>query len=710
MNEKPSIFKTGENCWRIDQANRAAFLVDASEYFESLVSVIDRAEKTIYIAAWDIDSRINLIRSENARDQGLYLEQFLSEKVSGTPGLHAHILCWDFASIYTLEREWLPLLKLDWKTHERVHFHLDSENPTGASHHQKIVVIDDSVAFCGGIDLTKNRWDTPKHKPNEPRRKNPDKKSYTPFHDIQMVVEGDTAETLGDLFRDRWLRATGETLSAPDRQNRRLWPKHIEPVLRDVPVATTRTFPAYKGREEIREVESLYRDMIESATQYIYIENQYLTSSAVAGALSESLKKRNGPEIVLVLPEKSSGWLEQSTMDAIRARILTRLYKDDAFNRLRVYYPASAEKHPIHVHAKVMVMDDQWARVGSSNLSNRSMGLDSECDLIAEAQNSSHSQGIVYFRNRLLAEHLDVGAADILNTFIKTGSLIKTIESMSTKDRRLQPLNPDQEFPIDGVSLIPESSFLDPEKPVMFDQVIDQFVDEEDNPSRIFHFIMAAVILALLFGLVAFWRWAPVSQWFSMKHISVLARSLAGSVYLPIGTLVAYIVGGILMFPITVLIGATAILFPPFSGSVYALTGCLINALVTYGIGMLIGKHTIRKIAGKRINRISKYLKKQGVITIAVVRNIPVAPYSIVNIVAGATRLKVKNYLFGTALGMLPGIISIMVFADRLILALQNPNWVNISIVIGVVIAVIFVFWWIKKRTTREEGVSKFQG
>ena len=89
-------------------------------------------------------------------------------------------------------------------------FCLDGHHPVGASQHQKIVVVDDTVAFVGGFDLSKWRWDTPAHRPRDNRRIDPDGKPYPPFHDIQMAVDGPVARTLGRLARKRWLRASRE--------------------------------------------------------------------------------------------------------------------------------------------------------------------------------------------------------------------------------------------------------------------------------------------------------------------------------------------------------------------------------------------------------------------------------------------------------------------------------------------------------------------
>ena len=126
------------------------------------------------------------------------------------------MLSWDFSVIYVLERELLPARSFGWQDSERLHFRLDGRHPVGASQHQKVVVIDGSLAFLGGIDLTKARWDTRRHAADEGRRRDPDGNSYRPFHDVQAVVSGPTAAELRELADERWMNATGESLPALD--------------------------------------------------------------------------------------------------------------------------------------------------------------------------------------------------------------------------------------------------------------------------------------------------------------------------------------------------------------------------------------------------------------------------------------------------------------------------------------------------------------
>jgi phospholipase D1/2 len=701
--QNQGILQQGRNCWRIENAYRAAFLIDAAEYFEAFVSCVEQAKHAIYIAAWDIDSRIKLLRRKGDTKHLIVLGDLLNKKTKKTPGLNVYILCWDFVKIYTLEREWLQFLKLGWKTHHRVHFQLDGEVPIGGCHHQKMVVIDDALAFSGGIDLTKNRWDTSKHRINEPHRRDPDGKIYAPYHDIQMAVDGDAATALGDLFRYRWLHATGQDLTpVHPKTSFSPWPENIKPHFQDVQVALARTFPSYKDREEVREVEKLYLDAIQAAKDVIYIENQYFTSSTIARALAEALKREKGPEIIIVLPRESSGWLEQSTMDAIRSRNLQFLFSEDRYKRLHVYFPAINLDVSVYVHAKIMIVDDRFLRIGSSNLSNRSMGLDSECDLAVEAHDPDVAERIISFRNRLVAEHLGIRPETFNVGMGGSRTLVEVIENKRTNGRRLRPLPSKQSLPIDGVALTSSTSWLDPEKPMAFDRLLDQFYDNDRDNTNKYYLLGTITALFILFGLAVMWNRTPLADVVNIQSMAQWGASLGESPFSLLVVIGAYMAGGVVMFPITLLIVTTALVFQPVPAIIYAVIGSLSNALITYGIGLIMGKQTIGKIAGRKINRLRKRLRKNGILAIAVIRNIPFAPYTIVNIVSGALRVNLKDYLIGTALGMSPGIFAITFFTETMIKAIKNPQWGNIAISSATAAGIFLIFWRLKKRISKD--------
>ncbi len=463
---KHLILKPGRNCWRIEHADRVAFLIDGNDYFRALYDGIIRARHLIQILAWDIDSRFELVRNTpQPSPWPSRLGDLLNAVIKRRPNLHAYVLDWDFAMIYASAREFLPIYKFDWRTNRRLQFHLDDSHPIGASQHQKVVVIDDTLAFAGGLDITKGRWDTSEHRPLDPRRCEGDDQPHRPYHDVQLAVSGDAAAALGDLSRRRWAR-TGRQSIPPPHSTGDPWPPALQVDLTDVTVAIARTEPHYLDRPEIREVEALYLDAIAAAHRLIYIENQYFTAGRVCEALAQRLEEMDGPEVVLVLPLKTDGWLAQNTLDVMRERLIKRLQYADRHGRLRVYYPyvPHQDKQAINVHAKVLVVDDELLRVGSANLNNRSMGLDSECDLAIEACGEARiQQAIAGFRNRLLGEHLQTAPREVAHMIATKASAIAGIEALRSAERSLRtlPLDTAPQANID----LSTAEMIDPERP-----------------------------------------------------------------------------------------------------------------------------------------------------------------------------------------------------------------------------------------------------
>jgi phospholipase D1/2 len=231
-----------------------------------------------------------------------------------------------------------------------------------------------------------------------------------------------------------------------------------------VAVAIARTIPAYDSQAEVREIEALYVAAIAAARRSVYLESQYFASRAVAEAIARRLSEPDGPEFVIINPESAEGWLEEEAMGSARARLLTMLRRCDRFRRLRVYTPVTAGEQPIYVHAKIMIVDDRLLRVGSSNLNNRSMGYDTECDLALEADDDTHlSCAIRNFRTRLLAEHLGTTAEQVSAIVSERRSLIAAIELLSGPGRSLRPFDPPEIN--DAEKALADHELFDPERP-----------------------------------------------------------------------------------------------------------------------------------------------------------------------------------------------------------------------------------------------------
>ncbi|WP_380873973.1 phospholipase D/transphosphatidylase [Sphingomonas sp. DBB INV C78] len=426
------MLKTGENCWRIEQAVRAATIIDADDYFNAARAAFLKARRRIMLIGWDFDARIAF--GENKGDDGPEtIGDFIYWLVERNPELEVFLLRWDLGAVKTLFRGSTIFTVMKWMTHDRIHTKLDGMHPPGASHHQKIVVIDDCFAFCGGIDMTGDRWDTREHRDDDPRRKRPNGKLYDPWHDATTALEGPVAAALGELARDRWHRAGGHEL-APVTSPNDCWPDPLEPQFTHVEVAIARTVPKMDDQEPIDEIEKLYLDQIAAAERFIYAESQYFASRRIAEALAKRLDEKDGPEIILVNPQSAQGWLEPIAMDTARARLFEALRRRDNHGHLRMYHPFTANDVPIYVHAKILIVDDRILRVGSSNMNNRSLGLDTECDVTIDTRrpgNDACSDTIIAVRDGLLAEHLGVTPQRVAATIAQTGSLIAAIETLS---------------------------------------------------------------------------------------------------------------------------------------------------------------------------------------------------------------------------------------------------------------------------------------
>jgi phospholipase D1/2 len=695
------ILREGGNCWRILPARRVAFLVDAAAYFDAFARSCARARESILIVGWDIDSRIRLFPEETRRDLPPRLSEFLLTLVARQRGLDVYILEWDFAVIYAFERELFPVFKLPWRQNRHIHFRLDSEHPLGSSHHQKITVIDDSVAFVGGIDLTRQRWDTPEHLAHDPRRIGPSGEVYGPFHDVQMAVDGNAAAALGDLVRMRWRRSTHKRIKPAKQTAFDPWPPELPPDLEDVRVAVVRTDPGYGGRREVREVEALYLDAIASAQRFIYMENQYLTSFSVARALTASLQKRDGPEIVIVLRVRSD-WLEETTMGAFRARVLAGLRQADTHGRLRVYYPEvpHLDGKRVNLHSKVMIADDTLLRVGSSNLSNRSMGVDTECDLALESRGEERiEKGIARFRNRLLGEHLGVPAEETARIADSERSLIRSIEKLRSSGRTLVP------FPEEGVSwtddLIPETA-IDPVEPIDPEKLVREFIPREAGPAGKHRLRLFILFLLALCAIAAAWRWTPLGDWIDWSALVTAGHEIRENTAAPFIVIAAYVAGSLIMFPVTVMIMATAFTFSPLGAFSYSLSGCVLAAGVTYGVGRVLGRDIVGRLSGSRVKKLSRRLAQHGVIAVGTVRLLPVAPFTVVNLVAGASHIRFWDFVFGTVLGMAPGIGAITLFGHQLGEAISEPGLGSFALLGILVCAMIVAVLAIKSRLIKE--------
>lgn len=695
-----------ESCWRIERADRAAVLIDSAAYFGRLREALLKAQRRVFIVGWDIDSRFEL-RGEDGKtedDGPARLGEFLNWLVRRRPELEIHLLLWDYSVVYALEREPMPSLNLDWLTPPQIKVCLDDVLPLGASHHQKIVVIDDSVAFCGGIDLTVRRWDTPAHEPGNPLRVDPAGKPYEPFHDIQMCVDGGVAVALAEMTRHRWEEAACEPTPAIEPEGDP-WPDSLPADFQDVDIAIARTLPPVVQAEAVREVEALYHAAIDRAEHHVYIENQFLTVIGVAERLIDRMKQVDGLEVVMVSPNDHVSWLEARSMQAGRIRFMQRFSDAGMADRVRLLHPFvrdGGRESAVMVHAKAMIVDDRVLRVGSSNLNNRSMGMDSECDLAVLANGKAHRRKVTEIRNRLLAEHLGASEAAVAEKLSETGSLLKAVDDLGTEDRGLKPVRDLEEYAEPVFQAV--SSVADPERPIEAEKYIGDMFGGQPAGRVLGRVGWVLVAATVLIGFALAWRYTPLAGLAHPESLRTLLQSVASGPETAAVVIGLFVLGGLMVFPVTVLIAATAMTFDPLWALLYAGIGSTLSAMATYFVGVLAGRRVLRDILGRRLNRISRAMARKGVISVIAIRLVPVAPFTLINLVAGVSHVRFCDYLLGTILGMAPGIMIMTALGNRLAKVLTDPSFEEVAVLVLILLA------WIAVSAALQFAVSRFRG
>ena len=706
-----SLLRLGYNVWAVAHSERVAFIVDAKDYFEAFHRAALRAQRSIMILGWDFNSRTRLHHEPVPKDgPPALLGDFLNYLTRRRRGLHVHILNWDYPMVFGTDREFPPIYGLGgWTPARRVHMRYDDTHPVGASQHQKIVVIDDALAFSGGIDLTVRRWDCGEHAAEDARRTAYDK-PYPPFHDTMMAVDGDAARRLAELTRERWRLATGHRLKQIECESDP-WPGELEPDVRGVDVGIARTLPPRGELPAVREVEKLYLDMIASARRTIYIENQYFTAPRLSAALEKRLTEPDGPEIVLVLRLLSHGWLEEATMHVLRTRLIQRLQNADRYGRFRVYYPhipGLAEGHCIDVHSKLMIVDDAVLRIGSSNLCNRSMALDTECDLVVESRGQARvAAAITDFRDQLLAEHLDAPPARVRDAIAEAGSVNGAIAAWRSQPRTLRQFD---ELPEWSETVLNVASVADPEEPIALETLLsERHAEEVVSPEKPNWGKLAGIVLALV-ALMALWRFTPLREVATAEAAIAWAKAFGEQGWAPLVLMAAYTPACLVMFPRPLITLAAVIAFGPVPGFFYSLTGICVSSMLTWTMGRHMRRDTVRRLAGPRLDRMIEVLKKHGLLAMTLLRLVPLAPFAIESIVAGAIRMKLWHVVVGTAIGLLPGTLTTTVFGDAIETAVSGSGEVNWWIVGGALALLAAGAWAVKRWFTRMERRMQAHG
>jgi phospholipase D1/2 len=205
--------------------------------------------------------------------------------------------------------------------------------------------------------------------------------------------------------------------------------------------------------------------------------------------------------------------------------------------------------------------------------------------------------------------------------------------------------------------------------------------------------LLAAALLAACYA-------TPLRAWFEPARLERFFRSLASSAWAPLIVSGVFVAGGLLLVPVTLMVVATTAAFGAWLGGLYAMAGALLSAGLGYAIGFALGRDRVRRLFGGRLAKLGNRLSQQGVLVVTVIRLLPLAPYTVVNLAAGAAQIRLRDFLVGTTIGMLPGIVGAALFAEQLVRTIQRPDPGNVLLLVAVLVLLVLVARWVERRLT----------
>jgi phosphatidylserine/phosphatidylglycerophosphate/cardiolipin synthase-like enzyme len=370
--------------------NALEILVDGAQALPEIARAIRGARRHVHIAGWSITPHFPVTRDEPP----VLLRELLADTAERVP---VRVLMWAGAPAHTFapDRATARAARDELTRGTKVRAACDARSRALHCHHEKLVIVDDEVAFVGGIDMTLlggDRWDTNAH----PAR------GRLGWHDAASRLRGPAVADVAAHFAGRWAEVTGEPVAAQ--------PAAMEPA-GDTEVQVVRTVPErqydFVRDGDFRILEAYVR-ALRGARRFVYLENQFLWSSEISEILAGKLRDPPTSDfrLLLVLPSKAN-----NGQDDTRGQLAALVEADAGHRRLlaaTIRAHTGSRDDPLYVHAKVGIVDDRWLTVGSANLNARARLNDTEMNVVTD-----DAELVRQVRTRLWAEHLEVAAQDI---------------------------------------------------------------------------------------------------------------------------------------------------------------------------------------------------------------------------------------------------------------------------------------------------------
>ncbi len=213
--------------------------------------------------------------------------------------------------------------------------------------------------------------------------------------------------------------------------------------------------------------------------------------------------------------------------------------------------------------------------------------------------------------------------------------------------------------------------------------------------------LICAAVLTGLTLLSALWALSPLRELIEPRAWLTLLRSLSHHPAAPWVAMAGFLLGSLLVLPVTVMVVLTIASFGPTEGSLYAFGGAVLAGLVSFAIGRCLGRRQLDRLAGSRLHGLSLKLRSAGIMTVAAVRMFPLTHFTVVSLAAGVSHIRVRDFLAGTLLGMAPGIGVIAIFYEQMAVALRDPGIEPLLWLAALSLATLSALWCLRRLIRR---------
>jgi uncharacterized membrane protein YdjX (TVP38/TMEM64 family) len=355
-----------------------------------------------------------------------------------------------------------------------------------------------------------------------------------------------------------------------------------------------------------------------------------------------------------------------------------------------------------------MIVDDRYLRVGSSNINNRSMTLDTECDLVIEGNDAKTRKKIAAVRNDLIREHTGRSIASIQALIDEGANADVFLQEVKHSRQHMRRVN-DEPYRKESLTSL-ATRFADPEKPLLPSALFTfRKRKNHSNKKRAFPTRLILVILFII-ALALVWKVTPLSEYATPEKVVPILESVRNTPWaLPAG-LAFYVIGTLIFFPHMIMTATIVILFAPLQAFAIAMLGSLISGAIGFFAGRKLGPKSLRTLIGDSAKKVSHYAQKGGLLGVTLLRMLPIAPYTVVNMALGMMEISFFIFLAATVLGLLPGTL-VSVFLGHSVLELwQNPeleNFLYVGAGMAAWIGVIALSHFLAKRWQKSKAASK---